>query len=288
MPTTRHSSRRLHFDVGRPITARAPSTPSGRSLHFRPSRRRRSSAPPPIAECLVRLKCIVRSAPELKVLYRRRPAQGKRDDVMELQSASLRATPFRTLECAKTLIPSPDLAPYWSWHVPVFRERLLVARPRNSWARHEAEFVPLRLLDQQGQGPIHDSCGVAVWDRMPQQVPRLLQLVVRLLADCHSDQIAPRREWRDDVRTARWNGRRRLEQQIGRQGRRIAMSWCGFGGCDDRPSGKRPNTRRDIGLGMERRHEPLDFPLALEPGGVKERCVILVGQMRREKSDCRQ
>lgn len=49
-----------------------------------------------------------------------------------------------------------------------------------------------------------------------------------------------------------------------------------------------PDARADIGLRMQRRHHQLDLALGLVTRRFQKRCVVIVGQMRREQADRRQ
>ena len=143
-----------------------------------------------IAKVLRRLVHVVRPATELQVLNNGLTAVGVRPHVMELQKSSLRTATVRPDERAPAAITVP--------HLPPDRRRN-VARPRDRWTRSPRAFSrghlrPLEIREQHRQRPIEDRGRIAVRNRMPQQILRAAQLVVRLARNRELHLVALRRE----------------------------------------------------------------------------------------------
>lgn len=156
---------------------------------------------PPIAEDLTGLERIVDSTPQLKIGLSRLTTSRKREDVMELEAAGLYAAALSADEAAASLVACPDDPTDMCWHMPLSSTSATAVaarhRPRSG---NRADLYALSLLQEHGQGPVHDRRRISVGNYMPQQGARPLQLLVCFLANGHSDQVPPWRQRGDDRR----------------------------------------------------------------------------------------
>jgi hypothetical protein len=143
---------------------------------------------PPIAEDLTGLERIVDSTPQLKIRFTRPTAERKRDDVVELQATGLCAAALTANEGAASLVARPHGPTNMRWYMPPeFIGALAAGTRHRSRSSDRAGFRALRLLQQHSQGTVHDGGRISVGNHMPQQVARPLELLVRVLANRHSD-----------------------------------------------------------------------------------------------------
>jgi hypothetical protein len=113
-----------------------------------------------------RLISIVRSAAELQVRSRSFPAVGKRDDVMELEQATLAAPAAGADEGASPTVALP--------HFPFDRRRHMARtglRIRNSaWSIGLRELLLLEFRQQHRQGAIEDRGWIPIRHRVTQEI----------------------------------------------------------------------------------------------------------------------
>jgi hypothetical protein len=131
------------------------------------------------AKVLHRLVLIVRATANLNVLGRRRTTARERDDVVEFQEPCLIAPAFRTGEGAAATVARPHGAAHGGGDVTA----ALADIARRTRRPRLCELRSLEVRDQQRQRPIDNLRRIAVRHRMPQQVLRAPQLVVRFAAD---------------------------------------------------------------------------------------------------------
>jgi hypothetical protein len=159
---------------------------------------------PPIAKDLAGFERVVDATAELKIRFIRKPAQCKRDDVMELQTTGLCTAALCADEAAPPLVSGPDGSTNVRRHMPTcFTSAIAAAVRRRPRASNRANFRALGLLQQHGQGSVHDRGRIPIWNYMSQQIARPLQLLVRPFANGHPNQIPPWGERRDDRGRAR-------------------------------------------------------------------------------------
>src|SRR5262245_15612008 len=113
-----------------------------------------------------RLVRIVRPAPELQILDRRRAAICEWHDVMELETACLSASSVPADERTASVIACPDSAPDRGGDVTTSRR----APRRGSWPHRLGLPRLFELIDERTECAIDDGGQVAVRDDMPKQV----------------------------------------------------------------------------------------------------------------------
>jgi hypothetical protein len=136
---------------------------------------------------------VVRAAPQLNVCSRRGAAGRVRLRVMKLEEASLNASSAAPDERTAPLVTAPDLAPHRGGDVARRVARLSAA----AWRRRLGVSTTLQVLEQHGQSAVKDRGQVTVWNRVPQQILRAAQPVVRLARDRELDLVAVRGQRRD-------------------------------------------------------------------------------------------
>jgi hypothetical protein len=123
---------------------------------------------------------IVSAAPKLDVADRGDPTPRKRDDMMKLQEACLTAAALSPFERTAAAVARPDSA------ADGRRNMTAACGDRAGHLSRRFRLRQLRsleLLEQQRQRAIDNRRGIAVGNRVPQQILRTPELVVGLAAD---------------------------------------------------------------------------------------------------------
>jgi hypothetical protein len=129
---------------------------------------------------------VVRSTSQRKILDRRRAAERKRNNVVELQAAGLGAASVRTNKPAPAFVTLPDFPPDRCGKMPRSGRgrRAGVPRPRPG-ALGRRDFRLLELIHEQREGPIENRRRIAIRIRVPQEILRAFELRVCARADGH-------------------------------------------------------------------------------------------------------
>ena len=166
-----------------------------------------------------------------------------------------------------------------------------------------------RLLEEGGERPLDDHRRGAVRQLVTQEILKLAERPVRLLAHGHSQKVAPRRQRLDPRRATHRRHSRRPRGDLpvdittlgpGRHRRRCNRAVAGDGGVERvtgtvtqlptrrRAARQRRHPRRHIGPRRDLGNWLLDLALGLPRSPRQQRRVVLLGQVTRQQVHARQ
>lgn len=155
---------------------------------------------------------VVRTAAKLDVVFRRAASVRERNDVVEFQQSRFVAAPLAPCKGAASLVAPPDGSAHRCRNVTAPR----TARCERARCTRRSDLRAFESFEQERQRAIEDRRGIAVRERVPEEILRAPQLVMRLPAHGELHFVALWRErpkYRD--RWADWDGDRAWSRNRG-------------------------------------------------------------------------
>jgi hypothetical protein len=269
-------------------------------------RRRFADEQRAVAKLLQRFMLIVSTAPKLDVLGGPHSPACEWNDVVKLEECRFAASALAPFERTATAVARPDGAAHGRRDVTASGGERTRRLPRRLRLR---QLRPLEMLEQQRQRAIDDRGGIAVRDRVTQQILRAPELVVRVAADgelhfvplgaerrrngnCGPGGSRRNRSCRRDRSRAGGNGGIHLRICSGRRrhahgGVEPCRHRLGVAVCR-RMRGKLSDHRRRVRPRCDRRDQAFDIALARVTCGVEPFVAVRLGEMRPQETQIRE